>query len=58
MKKKFWNPPLYGGSETFAWLHRHKKKKKKKKKKNENSDYVSIMVQMCSNEPETNAYDI
>ena len=52
MKRKFWNPPVQG-SETFAWLHRDLYKKPK----NENSDYESIMVKMCSNEPQTNPYD-
>ena len=48
--------PLYGGSKTFAWLKRNLQKNQKKK--NENSDYVSILVKICSNEPQTNPCDI
>ena len=32
--------------------------RKTKKPKNENADNVSIMVKMCSNEPQMNPYDI
>ena len=32
--------------------------KQTKKKKKESSDYVSIIVKMCSNESQTNPYDI
>ena len=53
MKKNQEPPPPYGGSETFAWLHWETYRNLPKK-----SDYASIMVKMCSNEPQTNPYDV
>ena len=53
MKTKFWNPPVRG-VRNF-WMAPYGPIEKPK---NENSDYVSIMVKMCSNEPQTNQYDI
>ena len=44
--KKNSGTPMYGESETFAWLLRDLEKQKQKQNKNENSDYVSIMVKM------------
>ena len=51
MKKS--ESPLYGGPKLL-----HGSIGTYKKPKKENSDYVSIMVKMCSNEPQTNPYDI
>ena len=49
MKNKFWNTPLYRGPKLLhGSIGTYRKKTK-----NENSDYVSIVVKMCSNEPQT-----
>ena len=53
MKKKILEPPCTGGPKLL-----HGSIGTYRKTKNENSDYVSIMVKMCSNEPQTNQYDI
>ena len=53
MENKFWNPPVQG-VQNFCMAP----SRPIEIPKNENSDYVSIMVKMCSNEPQTNPYDI
>ena len=55
MKKILEPPPLYGGPKL---LHGSIGTYKKTQKKYENSGYVSIMVKMCSNEPQTNPFNI
>ena len=46
-------PPAYGSLKLL-----HGSIEPIENPKNENSDYVSIMVKMCSSEPQTNPYDI
>ena len=53
MKTKFCNPPVRGVRNFCMALQGPIEKHNKKK-----SDYVSTMVKMCSNEPQTNPYDI
>ena len=48
MKKKLWNPPVRGPKLLHGYIGTYRKPK------NKNSDYVSIMIIMCSNEPQTN----
>ena len=57
MKNKFCNPPPppTGGPKL---LHGSIGSYRKTKTKNENSDNISIVVKLCSSEPQTNPYNI